>query len=159
MLGSRKGKERAAGARALVRIAADDSLNLKNNRMLYEYQEAVVAAGGIPLLVRALGAADVDAAHDAAYVVFVLAAYSSDNHTAIAVAGGIPPLIALLRSPSVDVQKQAAGALGILSNNVENRVTIASAGGIPPLVALLASPSVDVRDAAARALDRLGVDH
>ena len=47
---------RHPGALALIAEQA------RTNRKLVEFQEAVVAAGGIPLIVRALGAADVDAA-------------------------------------------------------------------------------------------------
>jgi hypothetical protein len=47
-----------AGTGALALIAEQ----ARTNRKLVEFQEAVVAAGGIPLIVRALGAADVDAA-------------------------------------------------------------------------------------------------
>ncbi len=44
-------------ARALAHIIFND-VGDKSNRKLVEFQEAVVAARGIPLIVRALGAAD-----------------------------------------------------------------------------------------------------
>jgi hypothetical protein len=69
MLGSRKAKERAAGAHALLWIVVHD-VGVNNNRGLVEFQEAVAAAGGIPVIVRALGA--VDTAVEAALVVAVL---------------------------------------------------------------------------------------
>ena len=53
MLGSRKPQERSTGARTLARIAHDVCYG--RNRKLVEFQEAVVAAGGIPLVVRAGG--------------------------------------------------------------------------------------------------------
>jgi hypothetical protein len=52
MLGSRKPQERAAGAGASTRIARDE-VCIHSNRKLVEFQEAVVAAGGIPLIARA----------------------------------------------------------------------------------------------------------
>jgi hypothetical protein len=55
MLGSRKPQERAAAAVALALIA-DHDVGTNTNRKLVEFQEAFVAAGGIPLIVRALGA-------------------------------------------------------------------------------------------------------
>jgi hypothetical protein len=125
LLGSRKAKERVAGSRDLARIAKD---GYNNNRKLVEFQEAVVAAGGVPLIVRALGAAET--AEYAAYVVLILSAYSSDCCVAIAAAGGIPPLIVLLASPSVHVQTDALNALCNLSASDENEVAIASAGGL-----------------------------
>ena len=156
MLGSRKPQERAAGVRALAQIIIYfNDVDISNNRKLVEFQEAVVTAGCIPLIVRALGAADTAA--DAVVVVNFLAAYSSASQTAFAAAGVIPPLIALLASPSIRVQENAAVALCSLSTNAENRVTIASAGGIPRLIALVTSQSVGVRDAASRALRNLGV--
>jgi hypothetical protein len=155
MLGSRKPQERAAGAFALARIAACE-VGDRSNRKLVEFQEAVVAARGIPLIVRALGAAD--AADHAACVVSMLAAYNSACTAAIVAAGGIPRRIALLASPSVGVQDYAAGALTFLSNHVENKVAIASAGGIPPLIAFLASTSVRVQENAAGALRNLSIN-
>ena len=64
---------------------------------LIEFQEAVVAAHGIPLIVRAFGATEAAEAA-AALVVLFLAAYNSEFCAAIVAAGRryIPPLIALL---------------------------------------------------------------
>ncbi len=45
MLASRKPQERAAGAYTLARI--DHDVGLDSNRKLVEYQEAMVAAGGV----------------------------------------------------------------------------------------------------------------
>jgi hypothetical protein len=104
MLGSRKPQERVAGARALARVA-DHDVGILNNLKLVEFQEAVVAARGIPLIVRALGAAD--AADHAVFVVYILTTYNSECNTAIAPAGGIHPLIALLASPTCMVMLRA----------------------------------------------------
>jgi hypothetical protein len=83
MLASHMPQERAAGARTLAGIADRDN---QNTRKLHEFQEAVVAAGGIPLLLRALGAAD--AATDAAtFVVYVLTTYSSECVAALCCGG------------------------------------------------------------------------
>jgi hypothetical protein len=53
MLGSRKAAERAAGVDTLACILSTMG---DSNRKLYEFQAAVVEAGGIPLLVRVLDA-------------------------------------------------------------------------------------------------------
>jgi hypothetical protein len=70
MLGSRKPQERAAGASALFHIA-DHDVGIHSNRKLVAFQEAVVAAGGIPLIVRVLGRPVCGG--DAAYVIYVYA--------------------------------------------------------------------------------------
>jgi hypothetical protein len=153
LLGSRKPQGRAAGARALVRIAKHD-VGAKSNRKLVEFQEAVVAAGGIPLIVRALEADETGSA-DAAMLAHFLTAYNSEMLAVIAAAGVIPPLTSLLASPSLAVQAAAAGALSNLGMNAGNKVVIASAGAIPPLVALLCSTSVGVLEYTAGALCNL----
>jgi hypothetical protein len=159
LLASRVPHERVVGARALARTAASDVCG-KCNQKLVVFQEAVVVAGGIPLLVRVLDAAadGGDAATYAAFVVYMLTACNSKCCSAIAVAGGILPLITLLASPSVVTQENAGRALCNLSMSAENRATIASVGGIPPLIARLASPSVDLQLHAARALSNLSVN-
>jgi hypothetical protein len=64
MLGSRKPRDQAAGARALAEIIKRD-VGHGNTRKLNEVQTAVVEAGGIPLLVRALAGYDpADAVRD-----------------------------------------------------------------------------------------------
>ena len=85
MLVSRKPRKRGAGADALARIAW---LGIHNDRKLVEFQEAVAArADGIPLILRALGAADAAAAEYTAHV-SVLLVCSSENEAAITAAGG-----------------------------------------------------------------------
>ena len=122
MLGSRKATERAAGAHTLCSIK---KLGGDSNRKLYEFQAAVVAAGGIALLVRVLESRGHDGrvVADAAYVVRELALYSVDIQRAFAVAGAIPALVALLLCQSVDVQVEVAVALRGLGANDENCAT------------------------------------
>ncbi len=95
MLGSCKAAERAAGVHTLVIICGTIGAS---NRRRYEFQMAVVEAGGIPLLVRVLEsrghAASVRA--EAAGVVETLSKYSKDIMHALATAGAITPLAALL---------------------------------------------------------------
>jgi hypothetical protein len=153
MLGSRKPKVLAAGARALARFAADEAGETGFFKLV-EFQLAVVDAGGVPLLLRTLAAADAAAAENSAFVVRLLTEVeNSVIWDAIAAARGIPPLIALLASRSI---KHAVIALLNLSTGAENRATMASAGAIAPLVALLSSSAhVDAQEHAAATLGNM----
>jgi hypothetical protein len=149
MLASRKPQERAAGAFALARIAERD-VSYVNNRKLVEFQEAVAAAGGIPLIVRALDAAE----RAVVVVVYVLCGfdlchkyilylylYSHSIQHAEPDCDFSGRRYSTAHRPSWFTGRHAffaaAGALANLSANVENNAMIASAGGIPPLIALL----------------------
>ena len=125
-------------ARAISRLARANPSN----------QEAIAAAGGIPLLVSLLNADNsrptgllgrskgAEVQREMAAALWSMADDSPANQAAIAEAGGIPSLISMLTN-NPDVHADAAGALWSLAAAPENQKEIAERGGIPPLVALL----------------------
>jgi hypothetical protein len=146
-LASRKSGEQAAGAVGLAEIA---SAAHDNNRKMTDFQTAVVAAGGIPLLVRVLKAQgrNAERAVVAASVVLEgLAAYNPELGRTIGDAGAVPPLVALLDSHVAELRRRATSALRCLSAACGS--AIVAAGGIPPLLALLSSLDVQAYSLAA----------
>ncbi|EFN53998.1 expressed protein [Chlorella variabilis] len=136
-------------ATAAARTLADLSYGIDN-------RTAIIAAGGIPALVRCLGSKDSSEAlqQEAAAVLCNLSSGSPDNKAAIAAAGAIPALVQHLRSSSEqmqeplrssgseEVQARAADLLGMLaSDSADNQAAIAAAGAIPALVRHLRSSS------------------
>jgi hypothetical protein len=142
----------AAAANALNAIANETA---GNNRKLYDFQAAVIAVRGIPLLVRLLESREHgDVTHaNVAFVLCGLAAYNKENCCAIAAAGAVPPLVALLRSRSGDARVQAADGIRCLAIVPDIAVMITGAGGVPSLCACLDSrESEEVQVSAAAAL-------
>ena len=152
MLGSRKGKERAAGACALALIANDD-VGVSSNCKLVEFQEAVVVTGERRHpAARAGGSGHCCCGCCCVRGGNALSAYNSENILRLHMAGRwySAPSHA---SETVGAQASAAGALRDLAVIAQNCATIASAGGgIPPLIALLSSPSVDLQNFSAVAI-------
>lgn len=68
------------------------------------HRAALIAAGGIPALVRLLHSADTGVQQHAAGALKSLAADDAHSKAAIAAAGGIPALVPLLGSSSMGVQ-------------------------------------------------------
>jgi hypothetical protein len=113
---------------------------------------AIVAFGGIPLLVQLLGSGSpAQVQIDAAGTLYRLAVLTTTaeiatnatkNVVLIAAAGAIPLLVALLKPGSpTDVQRIATAALGALAVNDETIASIVSYGAIPLLVQLLGPSS------------------
>ena len=120
-------------------------------------QEAIAAAGGVPLLIALLQSRSRRSVHrDAAGVLWSLAD-SAANQRRIAELGGVPPLVALLAEGDAGAQHTAAGALRSLAKLPENRDTIAAAGGVPALAKLLEGGSERAKSEASGALASLVV--
>jgi Armadillo/beta-catenin-like repeat len=127
------------------------------------FRKAVVRAGGIRAIVRALRASyasefEVLCRTDAATLVGELALESSGARRALVAAGCVRPLVALLASPSVNVQESVSCELCNLSaDDGPKRIILASESGtvLPLLVTLAQSPFGEVRQPASHALHNL----
>jgi hypothetical protein len=159
--------ERDEGIRSLVDIA-DSAVRETTSRhcdgvdavqiVRLKFCDAVVAAGGVRPIVRALRETfaspcyDTDCHKNLAFLVGTLAVGSDAICRSVAAAGCIAPLISLLTSRLDEVQRHAAAALHSLSCDAVTRAMVVAAGGVPSLQALLASNDKDVRNVAASAL-------
>ena len=113
------------------------------NRKRYEFQSAVAAAGGIPLLVRGLVSRRGGCAGQTlgAYILQLLAVFNPDIRRAIAAAGGTEILTELLSSPDAGVRERAAGVLAQMNEgDVDEKIVPESV--VRPMVAGLLSPTV-----------------
>lgn len=139
-----------------------------------DVQQAAVAAGAVPAILRVLarsGGGRQEEAHvldvSATSLLGLLASSSLEAQQAIAAAGGIPAMVQRLGSSQGRLrgaasilwrarQAAAATSLGYLgSRNSSNQAAIVQAGGIPALVALLPSSCDSLASAAAQALWQL----
>ena len=154
LIGSRDVAKRDAGLRMLVEIAAAAQESScgeheADSAATLAFRKAVVRAGGIRAIVRALRASyasefAVLCHTDAATLVGELALESSGARRALVAAGCVRPLVALLASPSVNVQESVSCALCNLSaDDGPKRIILASESGtvLPLLVTLAQSHS------------------
>ena len=131
-------------------------------------QEAIAAAGGIPLLANALASTgNVKEAKGfeelyslSAFAVAQMASGNRANQLGLAEAGAITPLVSMLGSPQPEMQANAAGALAALAHeNNENQSAIARTGAIAPLCALTREGTPRVKEQSASALWALATDN
>lgn len=118
-------------------------------------QEAIAAAGAIPILVSMLGGIVIGESHRiVAGALCSIAGHPGNtaNQLAIASAGGIPSLVKLLKQGPPSVQETVAGALEVCAEAHDNRIAIAEAGAIPILVSLLDGESEECKQHSAGAL-------
>ena len=144
---------------------SDDAKKLKAARRLAKLaerggkcNEAIVAAGALPLLVGLIADGREDAQVEAATVLCRLTSRSPENAQALSAAGGIPPLVALLANGK-EGKAQHTAALGLkklAEHSSELRKALAVAGAIPALVAVVAKGNnVYTKEIAANALGYL----
>lgn len=139
----------ASAAKGLANIASFDKV---------AGQDAIAAAGAIPLLLNLLsvGKAQMPAAHALAQ----LARKNPAIQTEISAAGGIAPLLSLLNGVNTDAQVKAAAAIAEMSwHNKEVQDSVAKAGGISPLLSLVASRSPAAQARGMGALAQLAHDN
>jgi len=140
-------KEQAAGALSNLAINNDDN------------QVAIVALGGIALLVELTRSGTAVAKEQAAAALCILA-FNADNKVAIVAEGGIAPLIELMRSGTAVSMQWVAGVLCSLAiDNDDNKVAIVAESGIVPLVELVRSGTASAMQWAAQALCSLAIDN
>jgi len=115
--------------------------------------QALIEAGGLPMLVHALQDATSELCRCAVFTLRHLALCSVEYQLAVARTGAIPPLVRVLEEGSAEAKGFAAGALATLADSCsENQVRVVAAGGIAPLAALLEIGELDARRRAASAI-------
>lgn len=103
-----------------------------------------------------LRSGSVDERTQAALVLSIMAATSSENQAAIVRAGAVSHLVDMLQGTAPSARGQAAVALRALAaNSTYNKVAIVRAGAIPALIRLLKENEVEVQEVAAGALQTL----
>ena len=116
--------------------------------------DMVIRAGGVPPLVKALGATDRDLVANAAGAIQSVC-FQETGRAAVRETGAISLLVNLLDNPTQKVHTRAVGALHNLSSDAEAIRTIRKQGGIPKLVKLLESTAPGVCGSAAGALQNV----
>jgi hypothetical protein len=114
---------------------------------------AVVAAGGVPLLVELLKAGASRACKEAAVAALLTLSCLNDNKACIGSSGAIPILVHLLSLRKVDLLEKIVALLYILASIDEGRSTIANTeGGIAVLAEILDTGSIKEKEHAAATL-------
>ena len=119
-------------------------------------QSRVAQAKAIEPMVRMLEKHAGPEAHEAACgSLATLAVDCPSNQEEIAFAGAVPLLIELIQDRKTAISENAAFAIAMLSDLVNNKILIANKGGIEPLVALLSVGNAAAQQFAARAVSLL----
>ena len=115
--------------------------------------EALVAAGGIPPLLRLLSCGSEAVQQEALWALYHLAAAHVSGRSAIIAAGGVPALVQLLEPESgtppntLRVVPLVLAKLA-LGTGPDPRPAFLAAGGVPALIELLSHSNADVQKAA-----------
>ena len=112
--------------------------------MVHRNKAAVVAAGGVPLLIELLKAGASRACKEAAVAALLTLSCLNENKACIGSSGAIPLLVQLLISGSNQGRKDALTTLYNLTISFGNRPRVVRAGAIPILVHLLSLRKVDL---------------
>ncbi len=123
--------------------------------------DEIMAAGGVPVLVAALGmhAADAEVCDGACQALGFLAYNSNARAGGIITAGAVPRIVAALErhADNGDVCEHASYALYRLAErSADRKRTIVAAGAVPLLAAVCRDYNDDAEDWASDALDELG---
>ena len=147
LLGTRSPEIAAAAAGALGAISTSEG-----------HRPAVLAARGVPMLLRCLGEGTDRSVQEPACAALRTLCLSGAAREQLADAARLGPVVAVLSRGDAQAREAAAGLLGSIALLPKGRGAVIAAGAVSPLVKLLPLRHEPTQEAAARALKNIAFD-